>query len=50
MDKQRTAKLFKAAAVISQFCVSINESNSKEESGNNMTGFQLQPSKILAKG
>lgn len=51
MDKQRTAKLFKAAAAISKLCVSVNESNSKEEIENNtITSSQLQPSKILIKG
>lgn len=50
MDKQRTAKLFKAAAAISKLCVSVNESNSKEEIENNLTSSQLQPSKILIKG
>jgi len=50
MDKQRTAKLFKAAAAISKLCVSINESTLKEEIENNIISSQLQPLKILAKG
>lgn len=50
MDKQRTAKLFKAAAAISKLCVSVNESNSKEEIENNTISTQLQTSKILIKG
>lgn len=51
MDKQRTAKLFKAAAAITKFCVSVNESNLKEEIINNTnTLHQLQSSKILLKG
>lgn len=47
MDKQRTAKLFKAAAAITKFCVSVNEPISKEEVGNNIN---QPPSKILLKG
>lgn len=51
MDKQRTAKLFKAAAAITKMCVSINESTLKEEVENNMNSpQQLQSSKILLKG
>uniref|UniRef100_A0A2H8TJ14 Guanine nucleotide-binding protein subunit beta-like protein n=3 Tax=Melanaphis sacchari TaxID=742174 RepID=A0A2H8TJ14_9HEMI len=46
MDKQRTAKLFKAAAAITKFCVSVNESNLKEEVGNSINSSQL----ILSKG
>lgn len=46
MDKQRTAKLFKAAAAITKLCVSVSESNSNEEVG----AQQLQSSKILLKG
>jgi len=48
MDKQRTAKLFKAAAAITKFCVSVNEPNLKDEFGNNTNN--LQSSKILSKG
>lgn len=51
MDKQRTAKLFKAAAAITKFCVSVNEPNLKEEFSNNTNNLQqLQSSKILLKG
>jgi hypothetical protein len=51
MDKQRTAKLFKAAAAITKFCVSVSEPNSKEEIGNSISSSQqLQLSKILLKG
>ncbi|XP_026816728.1 NACHT and WD repeat domain-containing protein 2 isoform X2 [Rhopalosiphum maidis] len=51
MDKQRTAKLFKAAAAITKFCVSVNEPNLKEEVGNNINNSQLiHSSKILSKG
>lgn len=48
MDKQRTAKLFKAAAAITKLCVSVSESNSNEEIAN-MSSLQ-QPLKILSKG
>jgi len=50
MDKQRTAKLFKAAAAITKLCVSVNEPNSNEEIKNNKNSLQLQSSKILLKG
>lgn len=51
MDKQRTAKLFKAAAAITKFCVSVSEPNLKEEVGNSINSSQLlQSSKILLKG
>ncbi|KAE9539917.1 hypothetical protein AGLY_005169 [Aphis glycines] len=51
MDKQRTAKLFKAAAAITKFCVSVNEPNLKEEVGNSINSSQLiHSSKILSKG
>lgn len=49
MDKQRTAKLFKAAAVITKLCVSVSESNLNEEAENNTYNSQ-QSSKILSKG
>lgn len=48
MDKQRTAKLFKAAAAITKFCVSVSEPISKEDSANNINNNQS--SKILLKG
>lgn len=50
MDKQRTAKLFKAAAAITKMCVSISDSGSKEEVETDINNSQLQPSKILTKG
>lgn len=51
MDKQRTAKLFKAAAAITKFCVSVNEPNLKEDVGNSINSSQLiHSSKILSKG
>lgn len=49
MDKQRTAKLFKAAAAITKLCVSVSEPNSKEDE-NNLNSSILQSSKILLKG
>lgn len=50
MDKQRTAKLFKAAAAITKLCVSVSESHSKEDIENNMNSPQLITSNILLKG
>lgn len=50
MDKQRTAKLFKAAAAISKLCVSVSEPYPKEEIGNNINSSQLIMSNILLKG
>lgn len=49
MDK-RTTKLFKAAAAITKFCVSVNEPNSKEIEHNTNSLKHLQSSKILLKG
>lgn len=49
MDKQRTAKLFKAAAAITKLCVSVSEPPSKEEIENNINSSQIM-SNILLKG